>query len=106
MLMRSKIKFILLGIVPATLFLGSCDSSTVGEEGDSEANSQDTVVQVDENDGFVEIFDGESLDGWDGDTTYWSVENGNLVGEVTPTTLLKTNTFIIWQGGVSRQILN
>lgn len=99
MLMRSKIKFILLGIVPATLFLGSCDSSTVREEGDSEAGSQDTVLQVDENEGFVEIFDGESLDGWDGDTTYWSVESGNLVGEVTPTTLLKTNTFIIWQGG-------
>ena len=48
---------------------------------------------------FVSIFDGKTLTGWDGDPTYWRVENGNLVGEITPTTLLKTNSFIIWRGG-------
>ena len=26
-------------------------------------------------DGFVSIFDGKSLDGWKGDSTYWRVEN-------------------------------
>ena len=50
-------------------------------------------------DGFVQIFDGNTLNGWDGDPTYWRVENGNLVGEITPATLLKTNSFIIWRGG-------
>ncbi len=49
--------------------------------------------------GFVPIFDGKTLTGWDGDPTYWRVENGKLVGEITPTTLLKTNSFIIWRGG-------
>ncbi len=49
--------------------------------------------------GFVQIFDGKTLNGWEGDPTYWRVENGNLVGEITPTTLLKTNSFIIWRGG-------
>jgi hypothetical protein len=49
--------------------------------------------------GFVQIFDGKSLKGWDGDPKYWRVENGNLVGEITPETLLKTNSFIIWRGG-------
>jgi hypothetical protein len=49
--------------------------------------------------GFVQIFDGKSLDGWEGDPVYWSVENGNLVGTVTPETILKRNSFIIWQGG-------
>jgi len=49
--------------------------------------------------GFVKIFDGKTLTGWEGDSTYWRVENGNLVGEITPATLLKTNSFIIWQGG-------
>jgi hypothetical protein len=34
--------------------------------------------------GFVQIFDGQSLKGWEGDTKYWRVENGNLVGEITP----------------------
>ena len=49
--------------------------------------------------GFERIFDGQSLDGWDGDPTYWSVEDGALVGTVTPDTLLDRNTFIIWRGG-------
>ena len=49
--------------------------------------------------GFKSIFDGKSLKGWDGDSKYWRVENGSLVGEITPETLLKTNSFIIWRGG-------
>ena len=53
-------------------------------------------------DGFVQIFNGKTLDGWEGDPTYWRVENGNLVGEVTPTTLLKRNSFIIWRGGLTK----
>ncbi len=49
-------------------------------------------------DGFVPIFDG-TLKDWDGDPVYWRAENGSLVGEVRPDTLLKRNTFIIWRGG-------
>ena len=49
--------------------------------------------------GFVPIFDGKSLAGWDADPKYWRVENGTLVGEVTPATLLKANSFAIWRGG-------
>lgn len=49
--------------------------------------------------GFVPIFDGRTLDGWDGDTRYWRVEDGVLVGEITPATIVKRNTFIIWRGG-------
>jgi len=49
--------------------------------------------------GFVSIFDGKSLNGWEGDSTYWRVENGSIVGEITPATLLKRNSFLIWRGG-------
>jgi Domain of Unknown Function (DUF1080) len=49
--------------------------------------------------GFETIFDGKTLNGWDGNPKYWRVENGCLVGEVTPETTLRTNTFIIWRGG-------
>src|SRR5204863_4617278 len=52
--------------------------------------------------GFELIFDGKTLKGWEGDPKYWRVENGSLVGEVTPGTILKQNTFIIWRGGVTR----
>ncbi len=60
------------------------------------------VPAGDDEAGFVQIFDGRSLAGWEGDPTYWRVENGTLVGEVTPETLLKQNSFIIWRGGVTR----
>jgi len=49
--------------------------------------------------GFTSIFDGRSLAGWEGDPRYWRAENGALVGEITPETVLKSNTFIIWRGG-------
>jgi len=52
--------------------------------------------------GFKPIFDGKTLNGWEGDPKYWRVENGCLVGEVTLETLLKQNSFIIWRGGTTR----
>jgi hypothetical protein len=49
---------------------------------------------------FVQIFDGKTLTNWVGDTIYWRVEDSCLVGIVTPETLLKQNSFIIWQGNM------
>lgn len=49
--------------------------------------------------GFVPIFDGKTLTGWEADPKYWHVEDGMLVGIVTPETLLKANSFAIWRGG-------
>jgi len=49
--------------------------------------------------GFQPIFDGKTLAGWEGDPAYWRVEDGALVGEITPETIVKSNTFIIWRGG-------
>lgn len=50
--------------------------------------------------GFVSLFDGKTLNNWVGDSTYWHVDSGSLVGEVTPATLLKRNSFIIYQGNM------
>lgn len=52
--------------------------------------------------GFEKIFDERTLTGWEGDPTYWRVENGALIGEITPATLLKRNSFIVWRGGVTK----
>jgi hypothetical protein len=49
--------------------------------------------------GFQSIFDGKTLNGWEGNPNYWRVDNGLLVGEITPATVIKSNTFIIWRGG-------
>jgi hypothetical protein len=59
-------------------------------------------VATNDESGFVSIFNGKTLAGWAGDTNYWRVENGELIGEVTPTNLLKQNSFIVWHGGETR----
>jgi hypothetical protein len=35
-------------------------------------------------DGYVSLFDGQSLKGWDGNPKFWRVEDGAIVGESTP----------------------
>ncbi len=44
--------------------------------------------------GFVRVFDGKSLRGWEGDPQYWSVEEGALTGVTDGS--LKMNHFISW----------
>ncbi|WP_159951771.1 3-keto-disaccharide hydrolase [Polaribacter septentrionalilitoris] len=46
---------------------------------------------------FQPIFNGKNLEGWKGDSKYWSVKEGVLTGEVTPETILKRNSFIIYE---------
>lgn len=56
----------------------------------------------DDSAGFEAIFDGKSLDKWDGDSTFWRAEDGAIVGESTAEKVLKQNTFIIWRGGTTK----
>jgi len=45
------------------------------------------------------IFNGKDLDGWDGDQRLWSVKDGVIHGETTAEQKANGNTFLIWQGG-------
>lgn len=56
----------------------------------------------DDTTGFTRIFDGKTLTGWDGDATFWRVEDGAIVGESTPQKVVKENTFLIWRGDTLR----
>ena len=47
--------------------------------------------------GFINMFDGTSLKGWDGDPAFWRVEGGEIVGETTAENPTKGNTFLIWE---------
>jgi hypothetical protein len=49
--------------------------------------------------GFQPIFDGRTLAGWEGNPAYWRAESGSIVGEITPATVIKSNTFVVWRGG-------
>lgn len=63
------------------------------------AQQSSSNVSEADNAGYISLFNGENLDGWDYDPVYWSVKDGIMVGVVTPETILKRNSFIIWQGG-------
>jgi len=52
--------------------------------------------------GFAAIFDGTTLQGWDGDPAFWRVERAVIVGETSAATPLKENTFLVWRGGTTR----
>ena len=86
MLIKMNSKFLSAGLMLAVVLTGGIETSCSGQAKKGK-------------DGYVQIFDGKTLKGWDGDPTYWRVEDGCLTGEITPDKLLKTNSFIIWKGG-------
>jgi putative membrane-bound dehydrogenase-like protein len=49
--------------------------------------------------GFKAIFNGTDLHDWNGEPGRWSVEDGAITGTVVPENPLKTNSFLIYQGG-------
>lgn len=87
MLKRITFNIIRIGIMLFVVMTGSCQSSGTDDR---------------DEDGFVQIFDGKTLKGWEGDTTYWRVANGSLIGEITPDKPLETNSFMIWREGETK----
>jgi hypothetical protein len=49
--------------------------------------------------GFVKIFDGKDLTGWEGNPKLWSVKDGAITGQTTAENPAKGNTFLIWTNG-------
>jgi hypothetical protein len=49
-------------------------------------------------DDFVSLFDGKTLNNWDGDPKFWSVKDGAITGITTKETPTRGNTFAIYTG--------
>jgi hypothetical protein len=56
---------------------------------------------INEHTGYKQIFDGNTLNGWDADTSIWRVENGIMVGE-TLEGKPKGNNYIVYRGDKTR----
>jgi hypothetical protein len=54
--------------------------------------------------GFVKIFNGKDLTGWDG-LDFWSVKDGVIRGETTKEKPTRGNTFLIWRGGENKGLV-
>jgi len=46
--------------------------------------------------GFISMFNGKDLTGWDGNPRLWTVKNGAITGQTTLENPAKGNTFLIW----------
>ena len=46
--------------------------------------------------GFQSLFDGQSLDGWEGDEKFWRAEDGVLIGQTTDQVKTPKNTFLVY----------
>jgi hypothetical protein len=95
--MRKKMYF---GSIPLVL-CALVFTITTAPSCQSSGSQNGKADQQKDDDGFVQMFDGKTLNNWEGDTTYWHATGGVLVGEETAETapLLKANTFLIWKGG-------
>ena len=51
--------------------------------------------------GYIPLFDGQTLNGWDGNPKFWRVEGGAIVGESTPENP-SGNTYIAYRGVVAK----
>lgn len=45
------------------------------------------------------LFDGKTLTGWEGNSKFWSVQDGAITGKTTKENPTEGNTFLIWKGG-------
>ena len=74
-------------LIGASLSVPLClnASRTQTPQGGGLRFTEPSPLDFDDHDGYVSLFDGVSLRGWDGNPKFWRVENGAIVGESTPT---------------------
>jgi Domain of Unknown Function (DUF1080) len=97
--MRRTALALLFAVVASVLAQPPAPAQGQGGRGRGERpRGADPLVLADHT-GFESIFDGATLKGWDGDPSFWRVENGAIVGQSTEQNPLEQNTFLIWRGG-------
>jgi len=73
--------------------------------GTAAAETKETKCPAGGTDGYVSIFNGKDLTGWDGLADFWSVKDGVIRGQTTKEKPTRGNTFCIWRGGKNKGLL-
>jgi hypothetical protein len=58
--------------------------------------TEPSPMDFNDHEGYVSLFDGVSLKGWDGNPKFWRVEDGAIVGESTPSNP-SGNSYIVYR---------
>jgi hypothetical protein len=107
-MLKTVIAVVSTGLVAANLWLSAQQAPPAGQQpspGQQAAQGRrgggrgPQPIPFEDRTGFKPIFDGKTLNNWDGDPTHWRVESGAIVGETTAANPLSENTFIIYRGG-------
>ena len=91
-LMKKLVAVLLVAIVVTLLAL-----SAIARQGGRGPGIE--PLAMDDHTEYQSIFDGKTLNGWDGDPHEWRVEGGVIIGESPAEKPIKVNTFLIWRGG-------
>jgi 3-keto-disaccharide hydrolase len=91
--MTNKTMFRLLGLV--TVLCAGCALAAAAETPAREADAN----------GFVSLFNGKDLTGWDGDPRLWSVADGAIRGQTTRQNPTHGNTFLIYRGSQPKNFI-
>jgi hypothetical protein len=96
--MRRRILSTLIAVI-ATFFTATIVAQQPGGRAGGQAPGGPQPMPFEEHAGFVSVFDGSTLKGWDGDSKFWRAEGGAIVGQTTAENPIKENSFLIWRGG-------
>ena len=86
-------RYCLLFSLPLAFIMTGCNSPSASSDKSTDSSS------VKDKDGFVQMFDGKTLNGWEGDTSIWKMKDGIVTGQADSPLTLKANTFLIWAKG-------
>ena len=66
---------------------------------DDKASANASTASARAEAGFQSLFDGKSLDNWDGNPRFWSVRDGAITGQTTKENPTQGNTVLVYKGG-------
>src|ERR671912_971611 len=87
---------LLLAAVPSSR---ADERQAVSEKSGSDSAASATPAAAKDEAGFEPLFDGKSLDNWDGNPKFWSVKDGTITGQTTKENPTQGNTFLVYKGG-------
>ncbi len=90
---------LIVAMIAATSFVSHGTASTVQEEKGTGTKPPPLQPSAGDKDGFVSIFNGKDLEGWEGDARFWSVKEGVITGWSTEQNPCTSNTFLVWRKG-------
>ncbi len=87
--MKSRKYSLVVGYAVLSLFSNACNEAK--KELNKAPESPNSAIA---------LFDGVSFKNWEGDTSYWRIEDSSIRGDVTPAHPLKENSFLVYSGKV------